>query len=66
VSEPTQTQKDLAADICFTVMELPTERDRDVVARMIAEAWREEAAVLSFPNEDPYLESVMRTKGGNE
>jgi len=62
MSEPTQAQRDLAADICFTVMEHSTERDRDAVARMIAEAWREEAAVLSFPNEDPYLESVMRSR----
>ena len=35
--DPTQAQRDLASDICFTVAEHPTERDRDVMARMIAE-----------------------------
>ena len=45
-----QAHKDLASDICFTVTEFSTERDRDVVARMIAEAWSEQVAVLSFPN----------------
>ena len=38
MNEPTQAQRDLASDICFTVSEHSTERDRDVVARMIANA----------------------------
>ena len=37
MNEPTQAQRDLASDIVRTVAEHSTERDRDVVARMIAE-----------------------------
>ena len=38
MNEPTQAQRDLAADIVWTVAEHSTERDRDTVARMIANA----------------------------
>ena len=43
MTEPTKEQKDLAADIVWTVAEHSTERDRDVVARMIAEYIRANA-----------------------
>jgi hypothetical protein len=41
-SEPTEAQKALASDICFTVTPLNLQEDRDVVARMIAEYDRKE------------------------
>jgi hypothetical protein len=39
---PTEAQKALASDICFTLTPFNLQEDRDVVARMIAEYLRRE------------------------